>query len=101
MDQCALDHGAAEGDEVRTSSRCGQQTSPLSSKIQNAGQLYLIKDPDMRKDFGFESTRQAKRAVKDLESLRNNLAHVQDILTHDWATIVTIATRLNKVMTRI
>ena len=61
----------------------------------------LIKDPVMRKDFGFESMRIAKRAVKDLESLRNNLAHAQDILTHDWATIVTIATRLNKVMTRI
>jgi hypothetical protein len=55
----------------------------------------------MRKDFGFESMRLAKRAVKDLESLRNNLAHAQDLLTHDWATIVTIATRLNKVMTRI
>jgi hypothetical protein len=61
----------------------------------------LIKDPGMRKDFGFESMRLAKRAVKDLESLRNNLAHTQDILTHNWAAIVTMATRLNKIMTRI
>ena len=61
----------------------------------------LIKNPDLRKDFGFESMRMAKRAVKDLESLRNNLAHAQDILTHNWAAIVTMATRVNKIMTRI
>ena len=61
----------------------------------------LIKTPDLRKDFGFESMAVAKRAVKDLESLRNNLAHAQDILTDNWAAIVAMATRVNRIMTRI
>jgi hypothetical protein len=36
----------------------------------------------------------AKRAVKDLEALRNNLAHGQDITQHDWPPIVRLARRV-------
>lgn len=61
----------------------------------------LLKDPDIRADMGFQSMRAAKSAIKRLESLRNNLAHAQDILTYDWEIIVTISKRLDKVMTRI
>jgi hypothetical protein len=43
----------------------------------------------------------AKRAVKDLEFFSNNLARAQDILTDNWPAIVTMATRVNKIMTRI
>jgi len=63
--------------------------------------LVLLKDLDMRADMGFQSMRAAKSAIKRLESLRNNLAHAQDILTYDWEVIVTISKRLDKVMTRI
>ena len=91
-----------KGEEILQERQRRNQDARLIDCLQLSDKGYiLIKDPVMRKDFGFESMRLAKRAVKDLESLRNNLAHVQDILTHDWATIVTIATRLNKVMTRI
>ena len=38
--------------------------------------------------FGVESKKQAKRLVKQLESLRNALAHSQDIVAHDWETVV-------------
>jgi hypothetical protein len=31
-----------------------------------------------------------------IESLRNNLAHAQDIVTHDWAAIARIASRLEE-----
>ena len=41
--------------------------------------------------FGVESRRQAKQLVRRLETLRNGLAHGQDIVTHDWDTIVTVA----------
>ena len=41
--------------------------------------------------FGVESKRQAKRLVKQLESLRNALAHSQDIVAHDWETVVAVA----------
>ena len=36
----------------------------------------------------------AKRAIKDFESLRNNLAHAQDIVTYDWAQIARLAQRM-------
>ena len=61
----------------------------------------LIRDPEMREDMGFESKRTAEKATKDFESLRNNLAHAQDIITYNWDSIVTISRRLNKIMTRI
>ncbi|MFV1975256.1 MAG: bifunctional (p)ppGpp synthetase/guanosine-3',5'-bis(diphosphate) 3'-pyrophosphohydrolase, partial [Candidatus Scalindua sp.] len=61
----------------------------------------LMKDPEMREDMGFESKRTADKALKDFESLRNNLAHAQDIITYNWESIVTISRRLNKIMTRI
>ncbi len=41
--------------------------------------------------FGVDSRRQAKQLVRRLEVLRNGLAHGQDIVTHDWDTIVTVA----------
>lgn len=42
-------------------------------------------------EYGFNSKNHAKRVMKDLESLRNNLAHAQDIITHDWPQIVMLA----------
>ncbi len=41
--------------------------------------------------FGVESKKQAKTLVKQLESLRNALAHSQDIVAHDWETVVAVA----------
>ena len=68
----------------------------LSDKAQ-----ILIKDPVMREDAGFTSKREGERVIRELESLRNSLAHAQDIVTHDWNAVVTIANRLEKIMTRI
>ena len=47
--------------------------------------------------LGFDSVRSAKRAVKELESLRNNLSHAQDIVTHDWAQIARLSLRLEEI----
>jgi hypothetical protein len=91
-----------KAEEILRERQRRNQDARLIDCLQLSDKGYiLINDPEMRKDFGFESMRQAKRAIKDLESLRNNLAHAQDILTHNWAAIMTMATRLNKIMTRI
>jgi len=55
----------------------------------------------MRADAGYASMRAADRAIKGLESLRNHLAHAQDIVTHDWPVIVEVAGRLDRIMTRV
>ena len=60
----------------------------------------VIKDPVIREDIGFESKRAAEKAIKDLDSLRNNLSHVHDIITYNWDMIVPISRRLDKIMTR-
>ncbi len=38
-------------------------------------------------DLDFKTAGAAKRVIKDLEALRNNLAHAQDIVSDNWAQI--------------
>lgn len=61
----------------------------LSDKIQ-----VLLQDPDFMERLGFESARSGKKAAKEIESLRNNLAHTQDIVIHDWAQIARLSRRV-------
>ena len=78
------------------------QTAELIDCLQLSDKAYiLMKDPVLREDAGFDSMRAAKTAIKELEALRNNLAHAQDLLTYNWAAILAMSTRLEKVMTRI
>ena len=56
----------------------------------------LMKKPEILQLFGFTSKNAAVEAIKQLESFRNNLAHAQDIVTHDWAAIARIASRLEE-----
>jgi len=37
--------------------------------------------------------------IKDLESLRNHLAHAQDIVSHDWVQIIRLAHRMAELST--
>jgi hypothetical protein len=67
----------------------------LSDKSQ-----ILIRDPESAREMGFESRREAKDAIKRLESLRNNLAHSQEIVTHDWPIIERLSGRLERVLSR-
>jgi hypothetical protein len=56
----------------------------------------LIEDEDALAYFGFKSRRAAKKVLRELESLRNNLAHAQDIVTYDWAQIVRLVRRIEE-----
>ena len=64
-------------------------------QLSDKGQV-LAERPEMLRFFGFDSKRAAKTIVKELESLRNNLAHAQDIVTHDWAAIARLAARIEE-----
>jgi hypothetical protein len=65
------------------------QSLGLSDCLQfsDKGQI-VARNEDIRKFTIFSSRRQAEEATKQLEQLRNNLAHAQDILTSDWDTIM-------------
>jgi hypothetical protein len=54
----------------------------------------LLSHPQEQVAFGFESKSAGKRVIKEFESLRNNLAHSQDIVTYDWAQIARLAQRI-------
>jgi hypothetical protein len=56
----------------------------------------LLEKQEVLELFGFESKSKAKKNIKSLESLRNNLAHAQDIVTYDWAAIARIALRVQE-----
>ena len=59
-----------------------------------------IEHPQIIELFGFDSKRSARQVIKNLESLRNNLAHAQDIVTHDWAQIARMSQRMNEMSRR-
>ena len=54
----------------------------------------LIRDDALLAELGFYSRSAAKQVIKELESLRNNLAHGQDIVTHDWPQIARMTRRM-------
>lgn len=56
----------------------------------------LITDNKSLTQMGFETVKQAKKVIKELESLRNHLAHSQDIVLHDWAQIARLVNRLSE-----
>jgi hypothetical protein len=56
----------------------------------------LIEDEEQRAAFGFASKSAAERVSKEIQSLRNKLAHAQDIVTHDWTPIARLARRIEE-----
>jgi len=62
-------------------------------QLSDKGQV-LMDDAELLKLLGFDTRGAAKRVVKDIESLRNNLAHAQDIVLHDWAQIARLTRRM-------
>ena len=56
--------------------------------------LLLIKDTDLLSRLDFSSKSAAKKVLKQFQSLRNNLAHAQNISTHDWVQIARLSIRM-------
>ncbi len=74
--------------------RRGQPCTLISClQLSDKAQLAL-RDEKTLSEFGFSSKNSAKRVIKELESLRNNLAHAQDIVNADWAQIARLAQNL-------
>jgi hypothetical protein len=64
-------------------------------QVSDKGQI-LLEKPEALEVVGLDSKRTAKRILKEFESLRNNLAHAQDIVSYDWPAIARIASRLEE-----
>ncbi len=66
-------------------------------QLSDKGQI-LIKNETTRKALGVASVRQGRETIKMIETLRNNLAHAQDIVTSDWITIVRLVENLDRML---
>lgn len=62
-------------------------------QFSDKGQI-LLRDPEFIKASTFSSRSEGKKALKELESLRNNLAHSQAIVPDNWQRIATFSGRL-------
>jgi hypothetical protein len=72
-------------------------SADLVDCLQFADKIQLIlKDPTFLEGAGFSSLSAARRALNDLESLRDDLAHGQDITRHDWVPILRLARRIEQ-----
>ena len=74
--------------------RLGQQCQLLDCLQLGDKSTILLNDPDFPRMFAFASRNAAKQGMQELQSLRNNLAHTQDIVASDWAQIARIAREL-------
>ena len=74
--------------------RLGQQCQLIDCLQLGDKSVILLNDPDFPHMFAFPTRSAAKQGMNELQSLRNNLAHTQDIVTSDWAQIARIARKL-------
>lgn len=76
--------------------RRGQHCSLLDClQLSDKGRI-LISNEQTLAMLGMDSRRNAKKIIREVESLRNNLAHAQDIVTYDWAQIVRFTHRIEE-----
>ena len=61
----------------------------------------LVSDPTEFATFGLSTTGAAKRISKQLENLRNKLAHSQDLSDGDWAQIVRLSRRIDSLIRQL
>ncbi len=97
--QAAVSGGRLEkAKQIQTERQRRSQYCDLIDCLQlsDKGQILIESEYAMRR-LGFETKSVAKRAVKELESLRNHLAHAQDIVTHDWAQIARLSRRMEEI----
>lgn len=66
-------------------------------QLGDKGQL-LAKSLELRQHFWNQSRKHIEKVVKQLEKLRNNLAHSQDIVSENWEAIVRMAEALESLL---
>ena len=66
-------------------------------QISDKGQI-IARNEEIRRLTRMQSRRQTEQTIKMLESLRNNLAHSQDIISCDWETIVELCKDMERVI---
>ncbi len=69
-------------------------------QFSDKGQI-LLRDPAAREVLGFPSRKEGLRALRELETLRNHLAHTQGIIADSWERIVKFSGNLDTLLGRL
>jgi hypothetical protein len=70
------------------------QNVDLIDCLQYGDKGWIISyDEEFRKAVGNESRKEMRRAVKEMETIRNNLAHTQEIIPTGWPRIIIACSR--------
>ena len=89
----------AKAEELLEERRRRNQNPSLLDCLQFGDKAQIVaRDETLRTRAGFPSRKQAVRAMKMVERLRNNLAHTQDIVSWDWDTIVVLAENIDRLI---
>lgn len=77
------------------------QNSDLVSCLQLSDKARVALSDDKKlQNYGFESRKDAKRRMKTMESLRNNVVHQQPITVYDWPQIIRITNTIYYLVTK-
>jgi hypothetical protein len=88
-----------KANELQLLRRSRGQHATLGECLQFADKTNIIaRHSDLRGMTRFQSRREVETIGKQLENLRNSLAHGQDIISNDWQTIVALAEQLDSVI---
>ena len=66
-------------------------------QLGDKGQL-LARSAELRERYWNRSRKWIEKVIKELERLRNNLAHSQDIITENWDAIVRLSETLDRIL---
>jgi hypothetical protein len=58
----------------------------------------LVEDAELLQAWGYRSKRSAQASLRDLESLRNHLAHSQEVVARHWPQIVRMTGRFEEAL---
>ncbi len=98
-------HGMITGARLEAARRLHEERTRRNENLELADclqfgdkGLILFKDEAIRLEMGFESRTRAKEVMRNLQQLRNNLAHSQDIVAGNLETIVGLAGSMDRVL---
>jgi hypothetical protein len=78
--------------------RCHEDLTLLSCLQFGDKARIVFKDETIRKQIGFKSRNKATESAKNMEQLRNALAHTQDIVSRNWQTMVEMCRNVDRVL---
>ena len=97
--ECGVDDPARQGKALQLQSASGAncQQGSLLDWLQLSDKLQLtMADLRLMTQLGFDTKGKARRVAQEIEALRNNLAHAQDIVSYDRPQIARLARRIDR-----